>query len=196
VREHVVEQVAPAALPVGRHRAEHPFRDGRDEGIGVDLPVRVGLGHPDLLASVLKTEHLLDVFACAQLARPVDESVQHQVDAAGLQLMEGGVVVSGVTDHLTASGAGAFGEQGSPGAVDQVPDGGLRPYRPGGRPCEGREAVLEHDDLVVMFRYFCQVIVGGRAQRAVLRRREVGPVLAVRCVHDPNPEQRVAAKLR
>ena len=110
--------------------------------------------------------------------------------------MEGGVVVSGVTDHLTASGAGAFGEQGSPGAVDQGPDG-RAPARtfPGGGACEGREAVLEHDDLVVMFRYFCQVVVGGRAQRAVLRRREVGPVLAVRCVHDPNPEQRVAAKL-
>ena len=163
--------------------------------------MRVGLGHPDLLATVLKTEHLLHVLTGAQLPRPVDESFQHQVDAAGRQLMKGGVVIGGVTDHLTAPGARAFGEQGSPGAVDQGPDGLFGPHRLGPhrlerRRLESRETVLEHDDLVVMLGYFGEVVVGGRAQRAVPFRREVGPVLAVRCVHDPHPEQRVTAELR
>ena len=75
----------------------------------------VRLGDPDLLAPVLKTEHLLHVGASTQLHGPVDEGVQHQVDTFWFQVVEGGSVVGGVTDHLAAPGAGAFGQQAGPG---------------------------------------------------------------------------------
>ena len=119
--EDVVEKVAALTPPVRLRRLQDPFGRGRDEGIGVDLPVRVGLGDPDLLAPVLKTEHLLHVAAPGKLTGAVDEGVQDEVDAVGPQLVEGGVVVGRVTNHLTAARPGALGQQGGPEAGPGYP---------------------------------------------------------------------------
>jgi hypothetical protein len=59
VREQVGEDVAALAVPVGTCLTQHLLGAWGQIGIAVDLTVRMGQSHPDLLTAVLKTEHLL-----------------------------------------------------------------------------------------------------------------------------------------
>jgi hypothetical protein len=60
---------------------------------------------------------------------------------------------------------------------------------------EGREAVLEDDDLVVVGRYLGVLAVAGRAERAQVGRRLVGAVLAMGGDADVIAEERVPPDL-
>ena len=58
--QDVAQEIATGALAMGPSLAQQRFGARCDIGVGVDLPVRVVQGHPDLLPAVLEAEHLLD----------------------------------------------------------------------------------------------------------------------------------------
>src|SRR5688500_5194243 len=58
-------------------------RAGRNRGherIGVELPVRVVKGHPDLDTTVLERKHVLDLVLCAELDVTVRPDVDEQFE--------------------------------------------------------------------------------------------------------------------
>ena len=182
------EQVAPGGLAVAADRAEHLLHPRRHERVGVDLPVRVGERHPDLLAVVLEDEDLLDAVDAGELRGPLGPDVDDQAGAGGTQLGEVAVVVAGEDDDLAAAEPGAqLGQRRTGGARRHVllDAGGQR-----------REAVLEGDDLVVGVRDLGGPTGPGRAQRALVGRREEGAGLPVRGDDDPLAQQGVPAELR
>src|SRR6185312_6558139 len=147
-------------------------RARRDEGVAVDLPVRVLQRDPDLLPAVLEGEHLLDAGQRRERGRAVGPRLDHRAHPRHRQRPERRVVVAGEAHHLAA------------------PDGGpLRPERVAvdlGRHLrhrlrERREAVLEHYDVVARRRDLRRLPARqGGVQRAVVGGRHVRAVLAVR----------------
>ena len=156
------EQVPAGGLPVPGHRGEHLLGPRGDERVGVDLPVRVGQRHPDLLAVVLEREDLLDPLDPRQLRRPLGPHVDDEAGALGAELGEHAVVLAGEADDLAPAEPGAQLRQRRPRCA--------RRHVLRDRGGQRREAVLEDDDLVVGLRDLGLPAGPGRAQRALVGR--------------------------
>jgi hypothetical protein len=143
--------------------------------------------HPDLLAVVLEREDLLDALDRGQLRRPLGPHVDDEAGTLGAELGEHAVVVAGEADDLAPA------EPGTQLCQRRPRGGGRHVLRDGGG--QGREAVLEDDDLVVGFRDLGLPAGSRRAQRALVGRREEGAGLPVGGDHDPLPQQRVVPHL-
>ena len=107
----------PAQLP-GRHR--------RDEGIRVDLPMRVMQGDPHLLAAVLKDEHVADPAPAAEVPITIGPDLRQLRQAIGRQGGKRGLVLVGVDHHL-AQPAGRTGRHHRRESV--LKNGGLKMRR-------------------------------------------------------------------
>ena len=185
--EDVGEQVSAGGLPVTADRGEDLLDPRGDERIGVDLPVRVRQGHPDLLAVVLEAEDLLDAVGRRQLGGPLGPDVDDQARALRTELGEDPLVVVGETDHLAPAEARAkFRHRGSRRVRRHVPvdTGGQR-----------REAVLEDDDLVGRVGDLRRAVRSRGAQRALVGRREEGTGLTMGGDGHPLADQRVEPQL-
>ena len=181
--EHVGEEIPPAALAVRAGRGHHLPGPRRQERVRVDLAVRMRQGDADLGASVLEAEDLLHVRQSGQRQRAVRPRVDDGTHAPRRQSGERGIVVRGEAHDLAAPSTAALLPQ--PRLRTQV-----RPGRQGG---EGREPVLEHDYVVGGRRNLRRPRWRGRAERALVVRREVRPALPVIGLADPLVEQRVVA---
>jgi len=91
--EHVVVEVAARPELVLASRVERSTRARGDEGVGIDLPVRVLEGHADVGSPVLEAEHLLDSRDPRQDGSPVCPGVEHQPHVGRAQVHERRVVV-------------------------------------------------------------------------------------------------------
>ena len=89
-----------ACLPQHRGRAR------RQIGVAIDLTVRMGQRHPDFLATIFETEHLLDARFGHQVSRAVPPGLDYQPGMRRFQLRERAGVVAGKTDHLGAAMSG------------------------------------------------------------------------------------------
>ncbi len=78
VREDVGEQVAAGAVGMGARLAQHHRGARRQIRIAVDLAVRMGQRHADLLAAVLEAEHVRDAGACHQIRGAVAPCVDDE----------------------------------------------------------------------------------------------------------------------
>jgi hypothetical protein len=108
-----------------------------------------------------------------------------------VRVRERGVVVGGEADHLAPPDAEPPEEHPVARPVRTgLHDRGLHAVR------QRREAVLEDDDVVVVGGDLGQPARGGRAQRALVRRREVGAGLPVAGDHHPLVPEHVVADLR
>src|SRR5215218_800253 len=169
-------------LPMGPGHVQLAGRARGHERVGVDLAVGMVEGDADLLAPVLEREDLLDPVHGPQLQGPVRPDLDHGAQAPHRQPGQGPVVVGGEADDLAAAHPRLAGEGGGGGHLARV--GGQR-----------REAVLEHDHVVVGGRDLGRPAAPGRAQRALVGRGQVGAALAVGGDDYPLLGQGVAADL-
>jgi hypothetical protein len=166
---------------------EDLLRPRRQVRVGVDLPVRVREGHPDLLSVVLEAEDVLDPGDRAQRLGPLRPDVDHQPCASGPQLGEDPVVVAGEDHDLAPAEPGAQSSRAATGhrrpdvAVDR---GGQR-----------REPVLEDDDLVVGLGDLGRVPWPRGVEGALVGRGEERARLPVRGDGHPLVEQHVVTQL-
>ena len=130
-----------APVPAGRARASVAIR-GRDERVGVDLPVRVVQGDADLLAAVLEAEDLLHAGGGRELRGAVGPGLDHRAHRGRQPARRSAVVVAGEADDLAPARPGPQLGQRRAGAAL----GGTSRSTP---VAKRREAVLEHDDVVV-----------------------------------------------
>src|SRR5579864_3080518 len=167
-RDHVAVQATTGLAHMSRSGRELSLEHGWNEGVRVDLAVRMAERDTDLLASVLEYVDVAHVGQAAQLASPVAPNLDQVPDVVDALLAERRIVVGRVADDLATS------------LVAGV----------------GRESVLENCDVVVGFRDLGFLHARpGRAQRAVIRGRMVGAILAPRRHRDPLFEQRIPANL-
>ena len=124
----------------------------RDVRVGVDLPVRVVQGHPDLLAAVLEAEDLLHLVDRGQRSGAVRPRVDDGACPGGAERGERRAVVAGEADDLAPAVGRALGQQRLAGRRSRCPatdgeragSGSRRPRRrsrwPGSRRarCRGR----------------------------------------------------------
>ena len=82
--------------------AQHDGGSRREVGIAVDLTVRMGQRHPDLLAAVLEAEHLLDAGRGHQVGGAVPPRLDDQAGVRRFQLRKGRGVLAGKADHFAA----------------------------------------------------------------------------------------------
>ena len=82
---------------------QHGGGPRRQIGIAVDLTVRMGQRHPDLLAAVLEAEHLLDARCGHQVGGAMPPRLDDQPRMRRFQLRERPGVVAGKADHLAAA---------------------------------------------------------------------------------------------
>ena len=165
-------------------RGQHRPGPRRHHRVRVDLPVRVVQRHADLHAPVLEREDLRHAGQRRQLGGPVGERVDARYGPAPAAAPpKDAVVVAGEADHLAASHARAdrdqLGHLGDLVGRDPV--------------AERRELVLEDHHVVVGRRDLAGVVRGGRAQRALVGRRQEGAGLPVRGDRHPLVDQRVVA---
>ena len=86
---------------------QHGGGPRREVGVAVDLAVRMGQRHPDLLAAVLEAEHLLDAGHGHQVGGAVPPRLDDQAGVRRFQLRERCGVVAGKADHLAAAVPGS-----------------------------------------------------------------------------------------
>jgi hypothetical protein len=136
---------------------------------------------------VLEAEDLLDAVERGELRGPLRPDVDDQPGPLRVELGEHAVVLAGEADDLAATEA-------RPQLRQRVPRHGGR-HVAGHARRQGREAVLEDDDLVVALRDLGRPAVAGRAQRALVGRGEERAGLPVGGDGDPLVEQGVEAEL-
>ena len=79
--ENVVQEVAARLLVVSLRMLQLLFELRGDEGVRVDLAVRVRERHADFLAMVLEREHLLDAFDVAQFCGTESPRFHNRADS-------------------------------------------------------------------------------------------------------------------
>jgi len=167
LQDGVEEVLASGRLLVRRERTQHQGGARRGEGVGVDLAMRVTQGHTDLRTPVLETEDLLNGGQMRQLRRPVGPCVQDEPRLLLREVGEGGVVVRGEADDLTAPRVA--GQRG--------------------------ETVLEDHGVVRRVRDLTQPLTLRGTQRALVRGRVVDAPLSVRGDGHGVAEQRIPTNL-
>src|SRR5215211_6726680 len=174
--------VLGAVLPGG---VELPGGTRRDEGIGVDLAVRVVQRHAYGLALVLEDEDVLHEVQGAELLVAVGPHLDEVADASLAHPGQSGVVLVRVEDDLADPAPGSGGRERA--AL-------LLRLRCVGR--EGREPVLEDRYLVGLSGHLRREAPRlGRAEGTVFGGRQKRAVLAVGGVGYPLLERRVPAEL-
>ena len=138
--EDVAEQVAARALAVRRRPREQLRRAGRDERVGVDLPVRVLQRDPDLLRRGSRTGTPARRRA-ARTARPCGRPTPRSPCAPRDTGSDPNDALWSLVKHTTSQRptAGRCGHSGLPSTSDATCRRRLG---------ERREAVLEHHDVV------------------------------------------------
>ena len=158
-------------------------------GIGVDLPVRVVQGHPDLLPTVLEGEDVADPDHCRERLGALGPGLHHGARPFEGQGREGALVLGGENHHLAPPhGRGRDTPQGPL----------LRVLRVRQHPqlrTQGGKAVLEDDDVEVLGGDLGLPPARARAQRALIGRGQIGAGLAMGGHGHPLPRQSVEAHL-
>ncbi len=156
-------------LSVPTSLAQHRRGARRQIRIGVNLAVRVGQGHPDLLTTVLEAEHLRYPGQRRQFGGAVPPRVHDQPGMRRVQARERTGVIGRKADHLAAS----------------VPRSGYEPVTVGradwgdAGPGQAGKPVLEDDNVVVGGGHLATQTGRPRTQRAARGRRLVGAILAL-----------------
>ena len=135
--EEVAVEAGARLVPVAAGRFELLFRAGGDEGVGVDLAVRVVQRDAYGLALVLEDEDVLDERQRAELLVSVGPDLDEVPDAPLRHGRERGVVVVRVQDDLA-----------DPAPRRDRREGVSLPFRPRGVRGERGELVLEDHDVV------------------------------------------------
>ena len=150
--------------------------NGRDEGGGVDLSVRVAEGDSDFGATIFEDVDVGDAGFAGEVGSAVSPDAGEFAELIEGESAEGGFVVLGVADDFAVAGGGIGGEDvGVFGEGD-----GVEVW------VEGGEPVLEDGDFVGGGRDFgFEGTEGGGAKRAEIGGRVVGAVLPVRGVDHP-----------
>ena len=167
---------------------QHRGGSRRQIGVAVDLTVRMGQRHPDFLAAVLETEHLLDARCGHQVGGAVPPCVDDEPGMRRFEPRERTGVVAGEADHLAAA-VTRRGHEAGTGAAHR------RRYRICGTG-QAREPILENDDVVVGRGHLAGQAGRTWTQRALVGRRLVGAVLAQRGDDHPLPRRPVEPQLR
>src|SRR3984957_18497256 len=136
-----------------------------------------------IIAAVLEAAHLLHARRRQKVESPVSPRVDNQTGVRLRQFTEGPGVVAGEADNLTPPDTGHRREAG-------------RHRCHGPHAGQTREAVLEDDDVVVGRGHLAGPPRRPGAQRALVRRRLVGPVLSARGDDHPLPRRLVEPQLR
>ncbi len=187
-RNQIAEQVASCALGVPPCLVKQPGRARRHEGIAVDLPMRVMEGHADFLTAVLEAEHLLDTVECGQCGGPVRPRLDDGAHPGGRELGEGGIVVGRETDDFASAVARTPREQVRLRSACRLRRGWMLPRL---RSRQRGETVLEDHDVVAARGDFGGPPGPGRVERARVRCRQEGTVLALLGDHHPFPGKRI-----
>src|SRR5215218_611045 len=177
---------AGAMLPaMGTGGFELLLRTWGDEGVAVDLAVRMVQGHPYRLALVLENKDVVHVVEGSQLLVTVGSHLDEVEYSPLRQPGQGLLVLVGVDDDLGHPASRRGRRKRGAGLVGL---GGIRDV--------GGELVLEDDDIVGLAGYLgWEAARLCRAQGAVLGGREEGAVLAVGSKGDPLAQRRVPPEL-
>ena len=100
-------RLPPVRVGVSARLAQHQRGARRQIRIAVDLAVRMGQRHADLLAAVLEAEHLLDAGPRHQIGGAVPPRVDDEPGVRQFELGERAGVVAGEADHLAPAVARA-----------------------------------------------------------------------------------------
>ena len=192
----VLEQVSAGLLMVGFGLLEFGFHLRRDERIAVDLAVRVGQGDADFLTVVLEREDLLDTLHLGDFGGTERPCFHDGAQAGDRQVRRQAVFIRVEADHFAA----ACSELLLPQRVTVDVFHGFGTARHANH---RREAVFEHDHVVVGVRHFAvlvRIAWLARGQRIAFgrRARTGGDRTVHTCGGHRNPiaGQRIAAHFR
>ena len=109
---HPVAEQAAAALGIVPLRVvDLQLQLFGQEGVAVDLPVRVGHGHAHDVAAVFEDKDVFDLFVRAQGIIALRPQIDELFDVCGRQLRQGDGVLRRVQDHLALAVARRGGEK-------------------------------------------------------------------------------------
>ena len=147
----ILEQVAAGLLMVGFGLLEFGFHLRRDERVAVDLSVRVCQGDADFLSVVFEREDLFDAFHLGDFGGTERPCFHDGAQTGDRQVCRQTIFVRVEADHFAA----ACGELLLPQRVAVDVFHGFGTARHANH---GREAVFEHDHVVVGVRHFAVLV--------------------------------------